>query len=304
MAGEQVIDVKRIGISRVKDPRLRISGLPDSVRKRKERQKKYNPRGIDDLPVDHDLCYGFDFDRSLRPYKLVKSLWGDAYDIQIFGRLGLCCYNFQQGTNLKFVRWEKYNIKPTSTINFYVTLEAMDPALHSLFSFQTLFSYTRPRVGISLKWSTFAGRIKCNEAVYNYWIESDNAIDDFYKGDMPKWVSDEDLAAGNNKYYVLQESELHENEWWLHLFAEIAFYSKQGSTLRAAPRLEIKRALVETREEARREPLEKLKAGNAIFYISYKYNGDPSTGLAGDHKAIIRKTMDGYPGHMCLEVAE
>ncbi|KAL1210612.1 hypothetical protein V5N11_006928 [Cardamine amara subsp. amara] len=178
----------------------------------------------------------------------------------------------------------------------------MDPAFHSLFSFQTLFSDAGPRDGISrLKWSTLAWRIKCNEAVDNYWV--DNTIDDFYKGDIPKWFSDEDLAADNNNYYVVQESELHENEW-LHLLAEIAFYSKEGGSLRASPRLEIKKVVVETREEATREPRENLKADNAIFYISYKYNGDPSTGLAGDYKSIIRKTMDGKPGHMCLEVSE
>lgn len=72
----------------------------------------------------------------------------------------------------------------------------------------------------------------------------------------------------------------------------------------APPLLEIKNVVIETKEEYTTEACEKLKAKNAIFYISFKYNGDPSTGWgAGDHKAIIRKTMDGRLGHMCLEVA-
>ena len=67
--------------------------------------------------------------------------------------------------------------------------------------------------------------------------------------------------------------------------------------------LELKNVVVETFEDYTTEPSEKLKADNAIFYISYKCCSDPSTPLAGDHRAIVRKTMDGKPGHMCLEVA-
>lgn len=52
------------------------------------------------------------------------------------------------------------------------------------------------------------------------------------------------------------------------------------------------------------EPPDKLKANNAIFYLSYKCCADPSsTRLAGDHIAIVRKTMAGKPGHMRLEIA-
>ena len=67
--------------------------------------------------------------------------------------------------------------------------------------------------------------------------------------------------------------------------------------------LELNSVVVETLEDYTTEPSEKLKADNAIFYISYKCCSDPSTPLAGDHRAVVRKTMDGKPGHMCLEVA-
>ncbi|KAF3571476.1 hypothetical protein F2Q69_00060381 [Brassica cretica] len=63
----------------------------------------------------------------------------------------------------------------------------------------------------------------------------------------------------------------------------------------------LNKVVVETFED---EPRDKLKANNAIFYLSYKCCADPSsTRLAGDHIAIVRKTMDGKPCHMSHEVA-
>lgn len=70
-----------------------------------------------------------------------------------------------------------------------------------------------------------------------------------------------------------------------------------------SPPLEIYKVVVETKEDYTTEAREKLHAENAIFYISYKYRGVSTSGIAGDHKAIIRKTMDGVPEHMGLEVA-
>ena len=71
---------------------------------------------------------------------------------------------------------------------------------------------------------------------------------------------------------------------------------------------------METLEDYTTEAHEKLKADNAIFYISYKCCTDPfsvtlsgyphlSTTLAGDHLAVVRKTVDGKPEHMSLEVS-
>ena len=71
--------------------------------------------------------------------------------------------------------------------------------------------------------------------------------------------------------------------------------------LTAPPPLEIEKVVVVTKENTE-EGHEKLKAHNAIFYVSYKYNGESSE-WAGDHNAVIRKTMDGKPGHMYIEVA-
>lgn len=65
--------------------------------------------------------------------------------------------------------------------------------------------------------------------------------------------------------------------------------------LKFAVPLEIKKVVVQTREAM--EAKEKLKAGNAILYISFR-----DCGLTEDHRAVVRRTTDGLPGHVCLEV--
>ncbi|XP_056848805.1 UPF0725 protein At4g29550-like [Raphanus sativus] len=130
------------------------------------------------------------------------------------------------------------------------------------------------------------------------WDES--TVHDFYKGPMPKWFSDEALERDSKKYYVMPESELHDNDW-LQLLMEVAFFSNSDRCLDAYLPLELKSVVVETFED---EPRDNLMANSAIFYLSYKCCADPcSKPLAGDHLYIVRKTMDGKPGHLSLEVA-
>lgn len=54
-----------------------------------------------------------------------------------------------------------------------------------------------------------------------------------------------------------------------------------------SPPLVIKNVVVETKQEYKSEAREKLKAENALFYISYEYTGGV-----------------GKPGHMCLDVVD
>ncbi|KAL1221934.1 hypothetical protein V5N11_002929 [Cardamine amara subsp. amara] len=252
-------------------------------------------------------AYGFDVEFSSCATRIVMRdvLANNDYDIALFSRVGLHCYNFQQGTNYKFLSWEKYNTRFTSNYDFYITFEAMDPVRNSVVSFQTLFSDVGRVVADTYvidMWRTFACRLRGgNKALEDEW-DVDKVIDQFYTGPMPKWLSDDGLASHNKKYYVVQESELHENDW-LHAFMELAFSSKANRGLVASPPLEINKVVVETKEDYIIEAREKLKAENAIFYICYKYKGVSSEGFAGDHQSIVRKTMDGRPGHMSLEVA-
>nr|VDD00794.1 unnamed protein product [Brassica oleracea] len=117
---------------------------------------------------------------------------------------------------------------------------------------------------------------------------------------MPNWFSHDAFALDSKKYYVVPESELHDNDW-LQLLMEVAFFSKADRCLDAYLPLELNSVVVETFED---KPRDKLMANNAIYYLSYKCCVDPcSTPLAGNHLAMVRKTMDGKPGHMSLEVA-
>ncbi|CAL9227363.1 unnamed protein product [Arabidopsis halleri] len=230
-----------------------------------------------------------------------RELWGD--DDGPSDPHGLMNSERAYGTKFKFECWEKFSSDYTCEVCIYLTFQARDPASDSLISFQTLFSDGGCGADFTIEWRSLACRLKCNERLDDYWDDS-GLIDDFYMGDMPKWLSDEALAADNKKFYVVQEPDFLENDW-LYLYSEIAFYAKTDCNLTTSPRLEVKKVVIETKEEYMTEAREKLKAENAIFYIIYNYNGDDraARGLVGDHRAIVRKTMDGKPGHMCLEVA-
>lgn len=256
--------------------------------------------------TNRGLAYGFDLYYNDDPPTLVPCTWSKNYGIGLYGRIGLQCYNLQKGTNLKFKRLEKHSTKDTSFFSLYITLEATDPATGSVCSFQTQFGDAGRRIslGARITWLTLASRIKqiYNQPIDDVWDEDTPGINEFYKVPMPKWFSDEARERDSKKYYVVPESELHDNDW-LQLLMEVAFFSKADRCLDAYLPLELKNVVVETFEDYTTEPSEKLKADNAIFYISYKCCSDPSTPLAGDHRAVVRKTMDGKPGHMCLEVA-
>ena len=59
--------------------------------------------------------------------------------------------------------------------------------------------------------------------------------------------------------------------------------------------------VVETLDEEgeKEQSSDKLNAANAIFYIIFECVEDPTIGR---YRAVVRKTMDGKPGHMRLEV--
>uniref|UniRef100_M4D215 Uncharacterized protein n=1 Tax=Brassica campestris TaxID=3711 RepID=M4D215_BRACM len=245
-----------------------------------------------------ELAYGFDvnYNKQLPPRLVpVPSTWSKNYVIGLYGRIGLQCYNLQKGTNLKFKRLEKHSTVRTGDLSYYITLEATDPATGSVCSFQTQFSDAgrrRMSLGARITWFTIASRIKQihNQPIDDVWDEDTPGINEFYKVPMPKWFSDEALERDSKKC---------QNQSCMTMTG----FNFSLQCLDAYLPLELNSVVVETLEDYTTEPSEKLKADNAIFYISYKCCSDPSTPLAGDHRAVVRKTMDGKPGHMCLEVA-
>ncbi|KAL0791641.1 hypothetical protein Bca101_007887 [Brassica carinata] len=140
--------------------------------------------------------------------------------------------------------------------------------ISSYLYFDITLEATDPATGSVLSFQTLTN----DELQEDEWDKS--TVHEFYKGPIPKWFSDEALERDSKKYYVCLEAYLP---------------------------LKLKSVVVETFED---EPRDKLKANNAIFYLSYKCCADPcSTPLAGDHLAIVRKTMDGKPGHLSLETS-
>ncbi|XP_019089032.1 PREDICTED: UPF0725 protein At4g29550-like [Camelina sativa] len=126
------------------------------------------------------------------------------------------------------------------------------------------------------------------------------AVHDFYQCGL-NWLPDDALVQSSDKqhphFYELQNSEIREYDW-LNMYADYAFYTlwENGLTkLKLATPLEIKKVVVQTHEAM--EPKELLKAGNAVFYINFR-----DCGLTEEHRAVVRRTTDGHPEHLCLEV--
>jgi len=106
-------------------------------------------------------------------------------------------------------------------------------------------------------------------------------------------------CSEQDHFYRVQESDIREHNW-LQLYTEIASYSlwEGDMRLKSCVPLQIKNVLVRTREDFKSK--DKLKAGNAIFYISFRGVNTPHR-PPQDHRAIVRRTVDGIPGHVCLE---
>ncbi|CAH8357136.1 unnamed protein product [Eruca vesicaria subsp. sativa] len=259
---------------------------------------------------------GFDVDYLPHPLGgLVPNEMKDDYSpfyTFLYSKLGIHCYNLQKETNFKLIRIHKYNTnKGGYPFAFYITLDAADTRNNTPCTFQTcVVEYPTPEWGYFSVWTELS-RLKvpngpratsdvCNERRWR-----DEAVDDFYKGKMPNWLTKDELAAATDKgqYYELQESDLLGNEW-LQLYAEFAFHVRwrgHGGLPSFLP-LKMKKVIVQTLESGEDPPHLKLKSNNAIFYMSFRAgNGDP-TGMPVVYHAMIRETMDGKPGHIVLEV--
>ncbi|KAJ4867547.1 UPF0725 protein [Raphanus sativus] len=121
-----------------------------------------------------------------------------------------------------------------------------------------------------------------------------------YKDSLPDWYSDDALQP-NDQFYQVQDSDILENDWH-NLYAELAMYALKEDDMSLFETwlpLKIKKVVVQTFEDVKSN--EKLKAGNAIFYTSFKNLNAPPHGLCQDHRVIIRRSTDGLPGHVYLD---
>ncbi|KAJ0228742.1 hypothetical protein HA466_0322380 [Hirschfeldia incana] len=261
-------------------------------------EEEYDRQVLESDGFDVDSCplvYGGIF-----PHRL-RDKYNYPYHTGLLGRLGLHCYNLQKGTNLELVAINKINYEMRGASLDYITLEAIDTSNNFPHSFQTCVSKDFVPEHSSLAVHTEISRLKVPTACPRTTPERrwmDEAVDDFYKVKLPSWSTIDNLPK--EQAYELQESDLQENKW-IHLYAEIAFHFRwlgYGNGLMSYLPLEFKKVIIHTKEES---PRMKLKANNAIFYMSFKGNGDPS-GVDVEYQAIVRRTMDGIPGHIGLEV--
>ncbi|KAL0833948.1 hypothetical protein Bca101_085837 [Brassica carinata] len=265
------------------------------------------------------------------PTRIKPKAWRFYYDRGLCARLALYCYNLQKGTacDFRFISQlhEQTHLYFTKS---FVTFEAVNPADRSPLTFETCVKHNDDQVTHvpNLWWETHICRVegkkKCLKR-YPYrllmgvalpyyhkfffvWLKgseeadyewNDGAVHDYYKGEMPKWLSDD----RQQRCYVVEQSELHdEKNGWLPLLTEFAFFTKWNGPLSPGEiedcrPLITQHVVVETLDE--KEPSDKLNAANAVFYISFECVEDPTIGR---YRAVIRKTMDGKPGHMSLEV--
>ncbi|WZY90712.1 hypothetical protein YC2023_047447 [Brassica napus] len=96
--------------------------------------------------------------------------------------------------------------------------------------------------------------------------------DDFYKTDMPDWPFND--GVDNPHLYQVKESELVDNEW-IYLYAEAALFSEWRSEMSDYMPFEMKKVMVQTKEDDVEESSTKLKSSNAIFYMIFKVRGGP-----------------------------
>ncbi|CAN6919312.1 unnamed protein product [Brassica oleracea] len=269
-------------------------------------EDEQNSFSDDDDPADRGWStYVTDAKAFFAGRRIKPKAWRFYYDRGLCARLALYCYNLQKGTVYDF--WFISQLHEQTHRSFtksFITFEAVNPAHHSSpITFETCVKHIDDQVTHvpNLWWETHICRVEGSEEADYEW--DDGAVNDCYKGEMPKWLSDED----QQRCYVVKQSELHDQKnGWLTLLTEFAFFTKWNGPLSPGEiedcrPLITQEVVVETLdEEAEKEQSSDkvINAANAIFYISFECVEDPTKGR---YRAVVRKTMDGKPGHMRLE---
>ncbi|KAL9293816.1 putative protein MS5 [Arabidopsis thaliana] len=213
-------------------------------------------------------------------------------EVSLYGRLGVHCFNIDKERKLQYMRIPKYNVQYPKAMSFHITVEVNDLADNSPHTLQTLVTRSFSRNGEDLRVSTGICRIKPQTPEGEICLVDEEAIDKFYRGVMPNFVSK--LGADDDKlrFYEVQEQDICANDW-LRLYTEFALFSYwryNEDGFESCLPVEIKKIIVETCD-THREPRMKLKSSNAIFHINFNAKNC-------DYKSVLRRTTDGKPGHI------
>ncbi|KAH0865343.1 hypothetical protein HID58_082554 [Brassica napus] len=233
----------------------------------------------------------------------------------LFAKIGLHCYNLEKGTH-----FERLGLPRA----YDQTLEARDPARNYTCRFET-----NVRLATENKDCFHVITTRCRplpppppsgEDGFQCGFDT-LSVDELFNGNMPDWLPD-DYATSTllllqyyevmspsllfNSFFLLltlviysqmKESEVEQAKEWLHLYAELALYTKKQTDPfmfeRSKP-LELGKVVVQTRGVV--DSLKEVELlDNAVFFITFK------TSCGRVWKGIIRRTRDGIPEHLSLE---
>ncbi|RID75204.1 hypothetical protein BRARA_B02260, partial [Brassica rapa] len=202
------------------------------------------------------------------------------------------CYNLEKGTHFERLGLPR---------DYDQTLEARDPARNYTCRFET-----NVRLATENKDCFHVVTTRCRplppppppgEDGFQCGFDT-LSVDELFKGNMPDWLPD-DYATSTLllQYYEMKESEVEQAKEWLHLYAELALYTKKQTDPfmfeRSKP-LELGKVVVQTRGVV--DSLKEVELlDNAVFFITFK------TSCGDVWKGIIRRTRDGIPEHLSLE---
>ncbi|XP_010467962.1 PREDICTED: UPF0725 protein At3g44770-like [Camelina sativa] len=243
-------------------------------------------------------------------------------EIDLYGRLAVHWFNFEHNRNLKFIRIPKLNTQHPFSVSFYITVEVedVDAAAAGASSPSSLTLQTRVRrpfgdfLKAMMEVMIELCRIKPTTTAYQLDFQHFMVdwVDASYRECMPTFLSEPpEEAADDQRFYEVPDEDIRKNDWLL-LYAQFALFQvcEAGSHAFPPKELELKKILVQTRvtttqydddDDVDVEPPSPIlnpidaKSMNAIFHISFKAN-------CRDYTSVVRRTVDGFSGHMRLEV--
>ncbi|CAH2069308.1 unnamed protein product [Thlaspi arvense] len=209
-------------------------------------------------------------------------------EMGIFGRIGLDCYNLQKGTNLQYLGL--HDSMFTGVFAHHITAAAKDPIRNSNCKVETNVWFRKKKDCFTLH--TNRCRMVPPAPADDYMGDYDEGNHEAELGMPDKWLP-EDALTGSNKlqYYEMKESEVEQEKERLLLYAGFALFADYLQYTGKV--LELGKVIVQTSEAVE----SKVKAKNAIFYVSFNIAGYDLVTFNG----IVRRGTDGGPDRFTYE---
>ncbi|CAN7051688.1 hypothetical protein IGI04_027361 [Brassica rapa subsp. trilocularis] len=190
--------------------------------------------------------------------------------VRLYAKMGLHGYNLFQGKNLQFDGVNRYNnsLRPAAS-SYYITLEAKDPTIGLVQTFQTTVSEVSfGELILSCKVARPYG--ETNTIHIGEENKRNNQMHISLLGRMMPKLPQHNPFQKTNRSYVLNKSELQDHDC-ISLYLELAIATTHRHSSRDPDlsNLEILEVAIESTQDL--EPSEALgSASDAIFYIRYK----------------------------------